>query len=134
MRDCLSGDLLGQRLELGGAPPLRPAVVAGLQRDVQLHLARSVVRRAERAGWAAAELYGTQTTTDGRPGGVNPLALAYLNRLSDLLFILARVIGQESGEVLWVPGKDREIADPKGARKRDRITRSGNRAGPTPAS
>ena len=116
-------------------PPLRSFILpGGTQTAALLHLARSVIRRAERAGWVAAELYGTESTTDGRPGGVNPLALGYLNRLSDLLFILARVVGQESGEVLWVPGKDREIADPKGARRRDRIIRSGNRAEPTPAS
>ena len=117
-------------------PPLRSFILpGGTQTAAMLHLARSVVRRAERAGWVAAELYGTDVGTDGRPGGVNPLALQYLNRLSDLLFILARVVGQQAGEVLWIPGKDREIADPKAARRRDRITGSGaNRAEPTPAS
>ena len=66
---------------------------------------------------------------------MNLLALKYLNRLSDLLFILARVVGQQAGEVLWIPGKDREIADPKASRRRDRIIGSGgNRAEPTPAS
>ena len=116
-------------------PPLRSFILpGGTQTASLLHLARSVVRRAERAGWVAAELYGTEQTSDERPGGVNLLALGYLNRLSDLLFILARVIGQEAGEVLWVPGRDREIADPKAARRRNRITGSGPRAEPTPAS
>src|SRR5436190_1590694 len=55
----------------------------------QLHVARTTTRRAERAGWAAAQRFGTSPGEDGE-GGVNPLALTYLNRLSDLLFILAR--------------------------------------------
>ena len=63
-----------------------------------LHLARTTVRRAERSGWAAhAEHADT----------MNPLALTYLNRLSDLLFILARHANRERGDVLWVPGGER---------------------------
>jgi cob(I)alamin adenosyltransferase len=63
-----------------------------------LHVARTVVRRAERAGWAAwAEHEDT----------MNILAITYLNRLSDLLFILARHANRESGDVLWVPGGER---------------------------
>ena len=63
-----------------------------------LHVARTVVRRAERAGWAAwAEHEET----------MNILAITYLNRLSDLLFILARHANQENGDVLWVPGGER---------------------------
>ncbi len=105
-------------------PPLRSFILpGGTQTASFLHLARSVVRRAERAGWAAAEAYGTEPGTDDRPGGVNPLALHYLNRLSDLLFILARLAGQSSGEVLWIPGKDREVTDPRAKRQRSRITR-----------
>lgn len=43
-----------------------------------------------------------------RPGGINPLTAAYLNRLSDLLFVLARVANVEAGgDVLWVPGGER---------------------------
>nr|WP_300147055.1 cob(I)yrinic acid a,c-diamide adenosyltransferase [Propionicimonas sp.] len=104
-------------------PPLRSFILpGGTQTASFLHLARSVVRRAERAGWAAAEVYGTEPATDDRPGGVNPLALHYLNRLSDLLFILARLAGQASGEVLWVPGKDREVTDPRARKQRTRIT------------
>lgn len=63
-----------------------------------LHVARTVVRRAERAGWAA---YAEHADT------MNPLALQYLNRLSDLLFILARYANREQGDVLWKPGGDR---------------------------
>jgi cob(I)alamin adenosyltransferase len=63
-----------------------------------LHVARTVVRRAERAGWAAwAEHEET----------MNILAITYLNRLSDLLFILARHANRENGDVLWVPGGER---------------------------
>ncbi|MCA0293977.1 MAG: cob(I)yrinic acid a,c-diamide adenosyltransferase [Actinobacteria bacterium] len=104
-------------------PSLRSFILpGGTQTAAMMHLARSVVRRAERAGWRAVEAYGTQEAADGRPGGVNPLALQYLNRLSDLLFILARVVGQDAGEVLWIPGKDREVADPKGRKQRKRLT------------
>jgi cob(I)alamin adenosyltransferase len=86
-----------------------------------LQVARTVVRRAERTGWAAASVYGNQPATEGRPGGVNLLALAYLNRLSDLLFILARVAGQPHAEVLWVPGKDRQAPDPAALRLREKL-------------
>ncbi|MCX4746728.1 cob(I)yrinic acid a,c-diamide adenosyltransferase [Kitasatospora sp. NBC_01287] len=63
-----------------------------------LHLACTVARRAERATWAAIEEHGES---------VNPLAAKYLNRLSDLLFILARTANKERGDVLWVPGENR---------------------------
>ena len=56
-------------------------------------------------------------------GGLSPLPLKYLNRLSDLFFILARVVGQEAGDVLWVPGADRTPSDPKGVRQRRRLVR-----------
>lgn len=62
-----------------------------------LHVARTVVRRAERAGWAAFEVH-TDT--------MNRVALTYLNRLSDLLFILARHANRQQGDVLWQPGGD----------------------------
>lgn len=104
-------------------PPLRSFILpGGTQTASLLHLARSVVRRAERAGWAAVEVYGTEPTAADRPGGVSLLALGYLNRLSDLLFILARVVGQASAEVLWLPGKDREVTDPRARKQRSRIT------------
>jgi cob(I)alamin adenosyltransferase len=67
-----------------------------------LHVARTVVRRAERSAWAAIDTYGD---------GVNALTAKYLNRLSDLLFILARVANTPAcggaGDVLWVPGGER---------------------------
>ena len=75
----------------------------------QLHVARTVARRAERAAWVAAAEYGTEPVADPEtPGGVNPLAITYLNRLSDLLFILTRAVNGADGDVLWVPGRDRE--------------------------
>ncbi len=62
-----------------------------------LHVARAVVRRAERA---------TVALMDGDP--VNPHALAYLNRLSDHLFVAARWVAMsEGGDVLWQPGATR---------------------------
>lgn len=59
-----------------------------------LHVARTVVRRAERSAWAAV---------DAAPEGVSALPAKYLNRLSDLLFILSRVANPD-GDVLWKPG------------------------------
>lgn len=64
----------------------------------QLHVARTVVRRAERATWLALEEHGDT---------MNQLAATYLNRLSDLLFVLARYVNREVGDVLWVPGANR---------------------------
>lgn len=116
-------------------PPLRSFILpGGSKTSAWLQLARAVVRRAERAAWAAAEAYGTQERDDPAPGGVNPVAIAYLNRLSDLLFILARVTGQAAGEVMWIPGKDRQVTDPRGRRQRERITGSALPEEPTPAS
>ncbi|KUJ64462.1 cob(I)yrinic acid a c-diamide adenosyltransferase [Streptomyces albus subsp. albus] len=63
-----------------------------------LHQACTVVRRAERSTWAALEQYAET---------MNPLTATYLNRLSDLLFILARTANKERGDVLWVPGENR---------------------------
>lgn len=63
-----------------------------------LHVARTVVRRAERAAWAAIAEHGDT---------INPLVAKYLNRLSDLLFILGRYANREHGDVLWVPGGER---------------------------
>ena len=59
-----------------------------------LHQARTVSRRAERAAWALVEADRERT---------NVLAVKYLNRLSDLLFILARLANPD-GDVLWQPG------------------------------
>jgi len=83
--------------------------------SAHLHLARTITRRAERSTWAAIEAYGTEPAAEGADrgtGGVNPLAATYLNRLSDLLFILARVANLGAGgDVLWQPGGGR----PQGA-------------------
>jgi cob(I)alamin adenosyltransferase len=62
-----------------------------------LHVARTVARRAERSAWALYER---------EPQTTNPLALTYLNRLSDLLFILSRV-ANPGGDVKWKPGGER---------------------------
>lgn len=80
-------------------PALRSFILnGGTVAAAHLHVARTVVRRAERAGWAAwAEHEET----------MNILAITYLNRLSDLLFILARHANREYGDVLWVPGGER---------------------------
>ena len=78
----------------------------------RLHVARTVARRAERSAWAAAEQYGTDPVPDPeRPGGINPVAITYLNRLSDLLFILTRAVNGPEGDVLWIPGGNREGED-----------------------
>jgi cob(I)alamin adenosyltransferase len=62
-----------------------------------LHQARTVARRAERSAWRLHE---------ADPDGTNRQALLYLNRLSDLLFILARAANPD-GDVKWVPGGER---------------------------
>ncbi|MGI4878162.1 MAG: cob(I)yrinic acid a,c-diamide adenosyltransferase [Janthinobacterium lividum] len=68
----------------------------GTAAAAHLHLARTVVRRAERLAVSAA-LAET----------INPAAIRYLNRLSDHLFVLARLTNRERGDVLWVPGAGR---------------------------
>jgi cob(I)alamin adenosyltransferase len=68
----------------------------GSEAGSRLHLARAVCRRAERALLAAAS---------ERP--LNPLAAVYLNRLSDLLFVLARSANADGTEPLWLPGGER---------------------------
>jgi cob(I)alamin adenosyltransferase len=81
-------------------PALRSFILpGGTPAAAHLHVARTVTRRAERAVWAAVAEHG-----DSGDGGVNVLAAKYLNRLSDLLFILARVAQGPAGDVLWVPG------------------------------
>lgn len=76
-----------------------------------LHLARTITRRAERQAWAAADAYGLSADAGvidaAHTGEINPLAITYLNRLSDLLFIFTRVVNGAAGDVLWVPGTDR---------------------------
>lgn len=63
-----------------------------------LHQACTIVRRAERSTWAALAEHAET---------MNPLTATYLNRLSDLLFILARTANREQGDILWVPGENR---------------------------
>ena len=76
--------------------PLRSFILpGGTPGAALLHVARTVARRAERSAWAAIEQHGES---------VNVLAAKYLNRLSDLLFILARHANRERGDVLWQPG------------------------------
>ena len=80
-------------------PTLRSFVLpGGTAGSALLHVARTVVRRAERTGWAAMQEHGAT---------MNPLAVTYLNRLSDLLFILARVANTDAGDLLWKPGGQR---------------------------
>ena len=80
-------------------PKLRSFILnGGTPGAALLHVARTVCRRAERSGWAAYAEHGDT---------MNALALKYLNRLSDLLFILARHANRENGDVLWVPGGER---------------------------
>jgi len=79
--------------------PLRSFVLpSGTPAASLLHVSRTVVRRAERSTWHAIHSFGA---------GVNPLTAKYLNRLSDLLFVLARTTNKEIGDVLWVPGANR---------------------------
>jgi cob(I)alamin adenosyltransferase len=86
-------DTMNEQLE-----PLRSFILPGGGAGAaHLHLARTIVRRAERMAVAAA-------------GEVplNPLALTYINRLSDHLFVLARLAAStETGDILWEPGATR---------------------------
>ena len=78
----------------GDLEPLRSFVLpGGANGAAELYLARAVVRRAERMAVAAP--------------GLSLLALAYLNRLSDHLFVLARWVAREHGDILWRPGATR---------------------------
>ena len=88
-------DAYNARLE-----PLRSFILPGGSLGAaQLHVARTVARRAERATWRAIEEYGDS---------INPLTALYLNRLSDLLFILARCANVTgAGDILWQPGGNR---------------------------
>ncbi len=78
--------------------PLRSFILpGGSEAAARLHIARAAARRAERA-----------LTSLAADDPVNPAAVAYLNRLSDYLFVLARAINAEgTGDVLWVPGANR---------------------------
>jgi cob(I)alamin adenosyltransferase len=84
-------------------PALRSFILpGGTPGSAFLHVARTVTRRAERSVWASIEAHGT-----GSDGGVNPLTARYLNRLSDLLFILCRAANGADGDILWEPGQNR---------------------------
>tara|TARA_A100001391_G_scaffold101953_1_gene67748 strand:- start:6788 stop:7354 length:567 start_codon:yes stop_codon:yes gene_type:complete len=91
---------LEQRIDAENAAlaPLTSFVLpGGSEASARLHLARTAARRAERAMAALAE-----------EAPVNPQALAYINRLSDYLFVLARLANDGgAGDVLWVPGASR---------------------------
>jgi cob(I)alamin adenosyltransferase len=83
--------------------PLRSFVLpGGTVAASHLHVARTVVRRAERSTWAALAEHGDS---------MSPLTATYLNRLSDLLFILSRVANLPAhggaGDLLWKPGGER---------------------------
>lgn len=88
-------DTLNARLQ-----PLRSFVLpGGSPAAAALHLARTVARRAERLMVGLAGTDGEQ---------VNPEAIRYINRVSDLLFVAARVVNDNgSTDVLWVPGQNR---------------------------
>jgi len=90
-REC---DRFNDQLE-----PLRSFILPGGSPGAALlHVARTTVRRAERSTWKALDEYGE---------AMNPLTAAYLNRLSDLLFILSRIANLPGGDVLWQPGASR---------------------------
>jgi cob(I)alamin adenosyltransferase len=82
-----------------GLAPLKSFVLpGGTAAAAHLHVARTVARRAERAVWALA------ATEE-----IGPSVAVYLNRLSDLLFVLARAENARAeGDVLWVPGASRQ--------------------------
>ena len=79
-------------------PPKSFVLPGGAEAAARLQVARTVCRRAERKAILASEQFG-----------INPLALVYLNRLSDLLFILGRSVNAAAGEPepLWKPGGER---------------------------
>jgi cob(I)alamin adenosyltransferase len=80
-------------------PTLRSFVLpGGTPGAALLHTARVVTRRAERTAWAAVAEHGAS---------ISPWPAKYLNRLSDLLFILARAANKDDGDVLWHPGGER---------------------------
>jgi len=84
-------------LNAGVAPLTSFVLPGGCEAAARIHVARATVRRAERAVCALAA-----------SEAVNPAALGYVNRLSDYLFVLARAVNAaQTGDVLWVPGKNR---------------------------
>ena len=93
--DRVEGEIDAMNAELA---PLESFILpGGTEASANLHLARTVTRRAERL---MTELARTQP--------VGPLAIAYINRLSDHLFVLARHLNDKGGrDVLWRPGANR---------------------------
>ena len=94
-------------------PNLRSFILpGGCPLAAQLHIARSLARRAERRAWEAVEAFGPEDERAEPHGGVSLLAVKYLNRLSDLLFTMARYANLVAGhdEVLWLPGGERNAA------------------------
>lgn len=93
--DRLEAEIDGMNAALA---PLKSFILpGGTAAAAQLHFARTMVRRAERLMCALAERES-----------VNPLAIAFINRLSDHLFVMARhVNGDGRDDVLWVPGDNR---------------------------
>jgi cob(I)alamin adenosyltransferase len=80
-------------------PVLRSFILpGGTPGAALLHTARAVTRRAERTAWAAVADHGDT---------ISRWPARYLNRLSDLLFILSRAANAEAGDILWHPGGDR---------------------------
>lgn len=79
--------------------PLKSFVLpGGTAAAAHLHLARAICRRAER-------VMVTLSATNGEH--VAPTALAYVNRLSDFLFVASRYVNRDTGDVLWKPGATR---------------------------
>ena len=86
----------------GRLTPLTSFVLpGGTAASALMHNARTITRRAERAAWAAV---------DAHPDITGTLPATYLNRLSDLLFILGRITNPD-GDVLWKPGANRPTED-----------------------
>ena len=80
-------------------PPLKEFILPGGSRAASLaHLARTVCRRAERS---LVELAGSEK--------VSTVSRNYVNRLSDLLFVVGRALNRERGDVLWQQGKNKSL-------------------------
>ncbi len=88
--DAMNGEL---------APLMSFILPGGGRLAAALHIARSAARRAERSAVSAA-----------RNVAINPQALAYINRLSDWLFVAARFANRAEGDPLWVPGASRNLS------------------------
>jgi len=92
----LEKDIDALNADLG---PLKSFVLPGGEpAAAHLHVARTICRRAERVLVSLAETKGEE---------VSPTAFAYVNRLSDFLFVASRYVNRERGDVLWKPGATR---------------------------